>query len=77
VTAAKVQVYPNPTEGEITVAFEGQALASGMFSCYNPLGQLCKTFSLTQTPCKIDVSDLPKGLYFWEFEGQKGKLWVR
>lgn len=57
-----VSVYPNPTKGELHInnAFLDKA------TVYNSLGQLVKTFTLnsTNTNNTINLSGLPKGIYY-------------
>jgi Leucine-rich repeat (LRR) protein len=58
----KAVLYPNPTKGELNIL----NIALEKATVYNSLGQLVKTFSLdpTNTNHTINLSGLPKGIYF-------------
>lgn len=58
----KVVVYPNPTKGEVNI----NNIALEKVTVYNTIGQLVKTMILNSgnTDNAIDLSDLPKGVYF-------------
>lgn len=53
-------VYPNPTDGIITVS----GLQSGAYRITNIVGQTVLTGSIDDDNQRIDVSALPKGMYF-------------
>lgn len=58
----KAIIYPNPTKGEINIL----NISLEKATVYNVLGQLVKTFPLdsANTNNTINLSDLPKGVYF-------------
>lgn len=58
----KVTVYPNPTKGELHI----NNVFLDKTTVYNSLGQLVKTFTLnsSNTNNTINLSDLPKGVYY-------------
>lgn len=59
--AAKLSVYPNPNNGSFTISSDRNA----HLSIYNQLGQIVKTISINGIgESKIEVSGLPKGVYF-------------
>ncbi|WP_348824594.1 LamG-like jellyroll fold domain-containing protein [Flavobacterium aestuarii] len=59
---SKVQVYPNPTNGEVNIL----NITLEKAAVYNVLGQLVKTFALdsVNTNNTINLSGLPKGVYY-------------
>lgn len=67
-----IQVYPNPTSGTISITSSGQAFNS--ISVYDLLGKQVyfeqgAGFGVTTT---IDLSDMSKGLYYLQIEGEEG-----
>jgi Leucine-rich repeat (LRR) protein len=58
----KVVVYPNPTKGEVNI----NNVALDKVTVYNTIGQLVKSFTLDSgnTNNSIDLSELPKGVYY-------------
>jgi Leucine-rich repeat (LRR) protein len=58
----KVVVYPNPTKGEVNI----HNIALDKVTVYNTIGQLVKSFTLDSgnTNSSIDLSGLPKGVYY-------------
>ncbi|MDR6760798.1 hypothetical protein J2Y38_000996 [Flavobacterium sp. 2755] len=58
----KVNIYPNPTKGELTINNVNLEKAN----VYNSLGQLVKSFSLNSADLNhsINLSGLPKGVYY-------------
>lgn len=74
-----VSLYPNPSDGEITIAMEDFKEAT-IFTLTNYIGQECLKLQLTNasTQCKLNV---PPGIYFFtigmESNRRTGKLVVR
>ncbi|MEO8255270.1 MAG: T9SS type A sorting domain-containing protein, partial [Flavobacterium sp.] len=58
----KVVLYPNPTKGEVSIS----NISLEKATVYNSVGQLVKsfTFSSVDTNNTINLSDLPKGVYY-------------
>lgn len=58
----KAAIYPNPTKSELNI----QNVNLEKANVYNTLGQLVKSFTLNadNTNNTINLSDLPKGVYF-------------
>jgi hypothetical protein len=58
----KVNIYPNPTTGQINI----NNIILEKATVYNTLGQLVKTFTLdsSNTNNTINLSGLPKGVYY-------------
>ncbi|MCF8296888.1 MAG: T9SS type A sorting domain-containing protein [Saprospiraceae bacterium] len=79
----KLNVYPNPTYGELILEFNKPILSQTSISFYNMLGQKIQSFSLQSNAesksAKVNLSGLASGLYFYqvEIEGEesfKGKI---
>jgi len=78
-----LNVYPNPTYGELTFEFNKPIPIKTYISFYNMLGQKIKTFSLPNNmenkSAKVNLTALASGLYFYRvrIEGEesfKGKV---
>lgn len=55
-----ITVYPNPTNGQVTIQCE----ANKRLNLYDTRGSLIVSKQTTGTSTTIDMSDLPKGIYF-------------
>ncbi|PLX17396.1 MAG: hypothetical protein C0597_07050, partial [Marinilabiliales bacterium] len=59
-------MYPNPTNGEITISFENKIKASWKIEVYNSLGSVLYTEDLSnfyKSEYKFDFSNFAKGIY--------------
>ena len=68
------QVFPNPTIGNITMAFCTEKVTSGLVIVRDMVGRICKQLSVTDTNITLDVSSLPKGVYMLTFTDKKNKI---
>jgi endonuclease/exonuclease/phosphatase family metal-dependent hydrolase len=69
-TALQSKVYPNPTSGNLTVDF-GELIA-GSIQIFNPLGILVYEHKIdNKQQHKIDLGDLPKGIYYLNINSEK------
>lgn len=68
------QIYPNPTDNQLFVITNTEK-PSSPYRIVNVLGQTLMSGTLTES--SIDVSALPKGLYFLTVNGQTVKLMKR
>lgn len=66
-----VNIYPNPTTGTITVNLPNNVLAAELV-LINLMGQRVLTAFITDGQGKVDVGDLPSGVYIYHIE-QDGK----
>lgn len=68
-TGASLTVYPNPSQGLVTVTLNERGMADYKLRFRNIIGQEVRTFNLrpelTSPGVKLDLSDLPAGLYFY------------
>ncbi len=57
-------IYPNPTDGSITIEFVGQIDRNIQISLLNSFGQpVYSNENITVNRIDIDISNLPKGIY--------------
>ena len=67
--AATLNVYPNPSRGQVTVKLEQKAGQSYQLRLSNIIGQEVRTVALkpelTATGLALDLSDLRTGVYFY------------
>jgi len=72
------EVYPNPTNGNINLAFEVEEQHDLVIALYDPLGkqlvelQSQKTFTPGIYVEEYQLEDVPNGLYFLKVESQDG-----
>lgn len=68
--AAQFEVYPNPTNGVITVLFENSNSADAEIELLSLAGQVIETLTVDHTSgnrVQMDLSDLPSGVYMVRF----------
>ena len=71
-------VYPNPTNGNLFVETRrATSLPDQTYCITNLMGQTLLTGQITAERQQIDVSNLPKGMYFITFAGETRKFMVR
>ncbi len=71
------KVFPNPAEEGVFVLWEGQSL-DGFAQLYSAQQQLQSTHPLASQTTYIDLSDLPKGIYFLKMQQGDGRFeWVK
>jgi len=71
-------LYPNPTTGEVSISIDNRTLKDAVIKVYDMGGQcvitLTPTLSLKGEGVRIDVSDLPAGVYFVRVGGRMLKF---
>ena len=70
-------VYPNPTNGILTIHHSSFRIHHSAFRITNLMGQTVQTGSLNAETQQIDVSDLPQGMYFISVGDMTRKFVVR
>ena len=70
-------VYPNPTNGILTIHHSSFIIQNSEFRITNLMGQTLLTGQITAENQQIDVSSLPQGMYFITFAGETRKFVVR
>ncbi len=69
----EIKISPNPTEDLMNYTFEGMQSDNIKFEIYSPMGKMVLSGELTKSRGTINVSVLPKGLYFFVAKYDKGK----
>ncbi len=67
---AEIKVFPNPTAGSIEVVSE----IEGKVELYNMAGHLLKTTTITTDNNRINLSDIPSGIYQLNLTSKEGKI---
>lgn len=67
VTAARLQVFPNPVKNQLTIRLNGQPLANANVEIVSLSGTVIKTIRLTTQQSVIDVSAIPAGVYMLRY----------
>ncbi len=70
-------IYPNPTNGILTIHHSAFIIRHSAFRITNLMGQTVQTGNLNAETQQIDVSGLPQGMYFITFSGATRKFVVR
>ena len=70
-------IYPNPTNGVLTIQHSSFNIPNSSFRITNLMGQTVQTGSLSAETQQIDVSDLPQGMYFISVGEMTQKFVVR
>jgi hypothetical protein len=68
-----ILVYPNPTNGRITITLDSSETESLEFIIYNSLGQSVGSFKLESSNLEINLSYLSNGIYYYHIKN-KGEL---
>ena len=77
-TGSGLTVYPNPTNGVLFVETHGRAsLSNQTYRITNLMGQTVLLGNITAETQQIDVSGLPKGMYFISIGSETRKFVVR
>ena len=64
VVESNVQLFPNPSDGMITLSFDKTVEKPVIIEIYNVSGLLCHTTRLTDEMKQLDLSSFSKGMYF-------------
>ena len=70
-------VYPNPTNGILTIHHSSFRIHHSAFRITNLMGQTVQTGSLSAETQQVDVSDLPQGMYFISVDDMTQKFVVK
>ena len=66
-----ISIYPNPTSESINLSSEH---ALEHFNLYNMSGEMILESEINATETVIDLSTLPRGLYFMKIQLKDGRL---
>ncbi len=79
-TAAKIEIYPNPTDDKITVKGDGFPGSHVSIDLFNIVGQLVASESAAvnsgSLSTSINLSTLPRGIYEVRIKDENGKSYV-
>ncbi len=72
----QLEVYPNPSSTRIDVRYEIRDKRNARIEIYNTIGQrmYSSPISHLKSPISIDVSNIPKGVYYLRLENQVVKV---
>ena len=59
----QVNFFPNPTRGEVTFLFEGEAPIEKKIEIYTPTTLVLNRENVSSSEIKINMSDYPDGIY--------------
>jgi hypothetical protein len=68
----KMDVYPNPTDGLLTIRHDFDLSSSAIITVTDILGKTVLSNSLTQQTQTIDITELNKGIYFLSIISKNG-----
>jgi hypothetical protein len=68
---SRISIYPTTTSDYINIVMDEQQVAS--LIVFNEVGQTIKEMTTTEMQSRIDISDLPNGIYFAQVNTQSGK----
>ena len=66
----ELNVYPNPVVNQLII----KTSEKGNFKLYNANGKLVMNKTISNNITELNVSQLPKGVYFYQLNNAKGKL---
>ncbi len=69
-TSFKLNVYPNPVTNQLTI----NSTQKGWFKLFDANGRLVLQKNINNQTTTISVINLPKGVYFYKLNNNKGKL---
>lgn len=70
-TKSRINIYPTSASNYITIDMDEQQVASVVV--FNKMGQTIKDMTISEMQTRIDISDLPSGMYFVQVNAQSGK----
>jgi len=68
----KIKIYPNPVTSFFFIDFNTQNFINIRAELVNMNGQKMKSFKLLNSNSQINISELPAGIYFLEFNAKDG-----
>lgn len=72
-----VRVFPNPAKDVLEVSIDESGFKVADYSLLDNIGRIVLTGQIEQTQNRIELSQLPKGLYFLQLSNQSGKAIVK
>jgi len=76
ISETKVDLFPNPSQSIVTITINSNSDQSFSIQLYNVLGNIVKTSSVSGRGIdqQLDVSDLSRGIYFYNIESLNEKV---
>ena len=68
-----LQVYPNPTNDQVTLEFITEEEVSGTEIIRDMVGRVCRQFSVNDKKTTLELSSLPQGAYMLTFIDQQNR----
>ena len=70
-TKSRINIYPTTSSDYITIDMDEQQVASVLI--FNEIGQTIKDMTISEMQTRIDISNLPNGMYFVQINAQSGR----
>lgn len=68
-----VVLYPNPARSSVNITFNAAARVKNI-AIYNLIGKVVSVYRVTGNSAKLEIDDLPAGIYFVRLTDVEGKL---
>lgn len=68
-----IALYPNPAHGELNIAVDPN-MGIKTISVYNLIGKLVISAKVTGSAIKMDIEDIPTGIYFLRAIDAQGRV---
>ena len=68
---SKIRIYPNPSDGNISIDFENYIIDNSTLIVTNLVGQTLKTIKISNKTTEISIHE-PDGIYFFTIESNAG-----
>jgi hypothetical protein len=69
----EVVLYPNPAKGSVNVVFD-PSMGVKNIAIYNLIGKAVSVYKVTGNSAKLDLTDVPSGIYFLRLSNTQGKI---
>lgn len=70
---SSLQIYPNPTNGSLTLDFITEEEINGTAIIRDVVGRVCRIFQVNDRKTTVDISSLPQGVYMLTFLDQQNR----
>ena len=71
------RVFPNPSDGNITLLLENPNIGEGRLTIYSLLGVEVKRLTIRQIRTNLDLHTLPAGIYYFQLETERKRAYKR
>jgi len=69
----EISLYPNPARSNVNVVFDASLNVRNV-TIYNMIGKPVKVFKVTGNSAKMDINDIPAGIYFLRLVNSDGQI---